>query len=122
MQEINFFKNKKSYGYNNIPVYFFKVAVKVLATSLSILFNYSFRYGIYPDYLKTAKVVPILKKEEKNVIRNYRPISLLSTFSLILEKLFAKERLNFWTNTQLYYQINMGLDFLFPQLMRCLMF
>ena len=65
LQEINSLKNKKSCGYDNIPVYFFKVAAKVLATSLSILFDYSFRYGIFPDCLKTAKVVPIFKKGEK---------------------------------------------------------
>ena len=59
LQEINSLKNEKSCGYDNIPLYFFKVATKVLATPLRILFNYSFRYGIFPDCLKTAKVVPI---------------------------------------------------------------
>ena len=65
LQEINSLKNKKSCGYGNIPVYFFKVAAKVLAKPLSIFFNYSFRYGIFPDCLKTAKVVPIFKKGDK---------------------------------------------------------
>ena len=68
-------------------VYFFKVAAKVPATPLRILFNYSFKYGIYSNCSKTAKVVPIFKKGDKNEISNYRPISLLSTFSVILEKL-----------------------------------
>ena len=98
LQEINSLKNKKSCGYDNIPVYFFKVAAKVLATSLSILFNYSFRYGIFPDCLKTAKVVPIFKKGDKNEINNYRPISLLSTFSKILEKLICKRMRKFLDN------------------------
>ena len=40
--------------------------------------------------MKTAKVVPILKKKDKNEISNYRPISLLFTFSRILEKLICK--------------------------------
>ena len=95
LQEINSLKNKKSCGYDNIPVYSFKVAAKVLATPLSILFNYSFRYGIFPDCLKTAKVVPIFKKGNKNEINNYRPISLLSTFSKILEKLICKRMRKF---------------------------
>ena len=66
---------------------FFKVAAQVPATPLSILFNYSFKYEIYSNCLKTAKVVPIFKKGDKNKISNYRPISPLSTFSVILEKL-----------------------------------
>ena len=69
-------------------VYFFKVDAQVPATPLSILFNYSFKYGINSNCLKTSKVVPIFKKGDKNEISNYRPISLLSTFSVILEKLF----------------------------------
>ena len=95
LQEINSLKNKKSCGYDNIPVYFFKVAAKVLATLLSILFNYSFRYGIFPDCLKTAKVVPIFKKEDKNEINNYCSIFLLSTFSKILERLICKRMRKF---------------------------
>ena len=65
LQEINSLKNKKSCGFDNIPDYFFKVAAKVLATPLSILFNYSFRCGIFPDCLKAAKIVSIFKKEIK---------------------------------------------------------
>ena len=60
-----------------------------------LLFNYSFRYGIFPDCLKIAKVVPIFKKGDKNEINNYRPISLLSTFSKILEKLICKRMRKF---------------------------
>ena len=81
LQEINSLKNKKSCGYDNVPVYFFKVAARVLATIVSIPFDYSFRYGTFPDCLKTAKEVSIFKKGDKNEISNYRPISLLSTFS-----------------------------------------
>ena len=95
LQEINSLKNKKSCGYDKTPVHFFKVAAKVLATPLSILFSYSFRHEIFTDCLKTAKVVPIFKKGDKNEISNYRPISLLSTFSKILEKLICKRTRKF---------------------------
>ena len=91
LQEINSLKCKKSCGYDNIPVYIFKV----LATRLRMLFNYSFRYGVFPDCLKTAKVVPIFEKGDKYKINNYCPISLLSTFSKILEKLICKRMRKF---------------------------
>ena len=48
-----------------------------------------------PDCLKTAKVEPIFKKEDKNEINNYRSISLLSTFSKILENLICKRMRKF---------------------------
>ncbi len=45
--------------------------------------------GIFPDIFKTAKIKPLFKKGNKNEVQNYRPISLLSVFSKILERLFS---------------------------------
>ena len=50
-------------------------------------------YGVFPDNMKVAKVVPLFKAGDRSVFSNYRPISLLSQFSKILEKLF-NERLD----------------------------
>ena len=49
--------------------------------------NYSFAFGIFPDILTLAKVVPVSKSGNKRVVTNYRPISLFSNFSKIFEKL-----------------------------------
>ncbi len=43
--------------------------------------------GIFPHKLKLAKVVPVYKSEDKMLVSNYRPISVLPVFSKILEKL-----------------------------------
>ena len=42
--------------------------------------------GIFPDCLKIAVVKPLYKKEDKTNIKNYRPVSLLTIFSKVLEK------------------------------------
>ena len=55
--------------------------------------NQSFQTGIFPNKMKTAKIIPIYKSGDKQLLTNYRPISLLSQFSKILEKLFV-ERLD----------------------------
>ena len=47
--------------------------------------------------MKIAKVVPLFKSGEKNVFTNYSPISLLSQFSKILEKLY-NERMDTFLN------------------------
>ena len=52
------------------------------------IFNLSFSSGIFPSEMKTAKVIPLFKSENRSDFSNYRPISLLSQFSKILEKLF----------------------------------
>ena len=46
--------------------------------------------GIIPDNLKVALVTPIFKSNDETKFENYRPISLLTCFSKLLEKLMAK--------------------------------
>ena len=58
-------------------------------------YNSSFDEGIFPDINKIAKVIPIHKKGSTNDVNNYCPISLLSTFSKIMEKLMAVRLNNF---------------------------
>ena len=45
--------------------------------------------------MKVAKVIPIYKSGEKNVFNNYRPVSILSQFSKILERLFCNRLENY---------------------------
>ena len=53
-----------------------------------------------PDNFKVAKGIPILKKGLHTSLGNYRPISLLSIFNLILEKLIFKRFMKFIEITQ----------------------
>ena len=52
-----------------------------------MMFNLSISTGIVPEKLKIAKVVPIYKKDDAEKFSNYRPVSLLSCLSKILERL-----------------------------------
>ena len=53
------------------------------------IFNLSFDKGIFPNAMQVAKVMPIHKSGEKNVFNNYRPVSILSQVSKIVERLFV---------------------------------
>ncbi len=80
-------KNGKSSGLNSIPVKLLKILNYPISSDLSVLINESFTIGIFPDKLKTAKVIPIIKKGLMTKTCNYRSISFLSIFSKIFEKL-----------------------------------
>ena len=60
---------------------------RIIAPFLIKVINASFELGMFPNSLKIAKVIPIYKSGEKQIVNNYRPISLLSPFSKIYEKL-----------------------------------
>ena len=73
-----------------------------IAKPLCYISNKSFLDGIFPDKMKIAKIIQIYKSGHKNLICNHRPISLLSQFSKILEKLFKKRLQNFITKKTIF--------------------
>jgi hypothetical protein len=54
---------------------------------LTYICNKSLAQGIFPDRLKFAVIKPILKNGDKCEPSNYRPISLLPSFSKVFERL-----------------------------------
>ena len=56
---INPLKSRKCCDDNVIPSYFIKVAGDILAPYLSYFFSLSFNFGIFPDFLKIASVMPL---------------------------------------------------------------
>ena len=45
--------------------------------------------GVFPSVLKTARLVPVFKKDSKLNYRNYRPVSLLSNIEKILSMTYS---------------------------------
>ena len=76
--------------------------------ALTCIFNQSLNTGIFPEKLKIAKVIPIHKKGSLNDISNYRPISLLSLISKILEKLIFKQFSTYSNEHKLLYDSQYG--------------
>ena len=84
---------RKAIGQDKIPPALIKMAAESLSTHLSIAINNSFKYNIFPSNAKVACVKPLDKKtEDKHCISNFRPVSILNTFSKIYE-MFAKNLL-----------------------------
>ena len=64
--------------------------------------NLSFEQGIFPEELKTASVTPLYKAKDPMLFNNYRPISLLSVFSKIIERLMYN-RLSIFINKHNFF-------------------
>ena len=94
-QEIDQINSSKSFGPFSIPVKLLKILKEYLAKPLEILFNCSFATGVVPKRFKLARVTPIFKKGSQLCVSNYRPISLLSIFNKIMEKLMYKRLISY---------------------------
>ena len=79
-------KNKQSRGVDEISSQLLKVIGKEICKSLTLIINQMIETGIYPENFKIAKITPIHKKSDINVITNYRSISLLPTLSKVFER------------------------------------
>ena len=74
-------KNGKASGIDLIPNKVLKLAAPHISTSLAAIFNKCILHGIFPDDLKTGKVVPIFEGDERHERGNYRSITILSSLA-----------------------------------------
>ena len=99
---------RKATGPFSIPTNILKLLLPVISKPLCDVINLSFQTGIFPDCLKLADVMPVFKKGSKNLIENYRPISLLSNISKIFEKVVHTRLSSFLDRYSILYQNQFG--------------
>ena len=105
---INILNPSKSVGPDSIPIKLLKIIGCSVSPLLAFLVNQSFQSGIFPDKLKIAKVISIFKTGNPELPSNYRPISLLSIFSEIFEKLMYRRLYKFLEVHNVLYSLQFG--------------
>ena len=95
-------------GWDNIPSKIIKDSKEILKPTLMHIINNSLISGIFPTELKLANVVPIFKTGSTEEITNYRPVSLLTTFSKIYEKNFYNRLLKFLKDQNILFISQFG--------------
>ena len=91
VEAIKMLKIKKTTLSGDTGIRFIKLACPIISPIIiSDLFNLCVKTGVLPDNMKVAEVIPIFKQSNKMNCSNYRPISLLSSFSKIFEKIVYK--------------------------------
>ena len=91
--------NKGSSGYDKIDNILLKKIGKEVSEPISLITNLSLEMGIFPELMKNALVVPLYKAKSKEIVGNYRPISLLLTISKLIEKIVYKQVYSYLTKT-----------------------
>ena len=84
----------KSHGWDKLSIKIIKIYDKTLVYPLKFIFNAFFQEGVFSDCWTKSNLVPIHKKETKNIFKNYRPTSLFQIFGKIHERIIFKEVFN----------------------------
>ena len=88
-------KISKADGPDGISPRVIKECIHSIVNPLCDIFNMSLCTGIVPDKLKTAKIIPLFKKDNPEYFENYRPVALLSIFAKLLERLMYNRLYDF---------------------------
>ena len=105
---VSSFKKSKACGPASIPTSILKNYIDVLVAPITYIINLSFLEGTFPNILKLANVCPIYKKNEKDLCENYRPISLLSNISKVIERAMHTRIFEFLNTSDVFYDLQFG--------------
>jgi len=85
----------KAQGDDDISIRMIKICDEALLKPLILLFKESTKASHYPDIWKRSNIIPVHKKNDKQLAKNYRPISLLPIFGKIFEKIIFNKIYHF---------------------------
>lgn len=79
-------KNTNSTGYDEITTKVIKHVALIISPLLSHIINLCIDCGMFPENLKLSIINTLFKKQDREIINNYRPVALVPIFSKIFEK------------------------------------
>ena len=108
MKTIQNLPSKNSCGVDGISSKLIKIIEPAIIKPLTLLINQVLNTGIFPDELKIAKVIPLFKKDDPKLLKNYRPISLLPTISKVIEKIIFTQLSTYFNENKLIFDNQYG--------------
>ena len=99
---INSLNSSKAHGYDNISIKMIKICNEAVTIPLKIIFEESLKKGIFPDIRKKGNIISAHKKEDKTLINNDHPISLLPIFGKIFERVIYNSLFNYFLSNKLF--------------------
>ena len=95
-------------GIDCIPASVLKYTVELVSSPLTHICQLSLNQGHFPSELKLAKIIPLYKSNDPSLFNNYRPISLLSVFSKIMEKIMYDRLYDYLITMKILYEYQFG--------------
>ena len=91
----------KAHGHDMISIRMLKICGESIHQPLEPIFQASLNDERFPSEWKKANVVPIHKKDDKQILKNYRPVSLLPICAKIFERIIYNRIFQYLTENNL---------------------
>ena len=101
-------KPTKPHGADDISIRMIQLCGDSITLPLTLIFRFYLMNGAFPDTWKMANIIPVHKKEEKNMVKNYRPISLLPISAKVFEKLLFNSLFAHFHDNDLFTKYQSG--------------
>ena len=98
---INNLDSNKAHGHDEISIRMLKICGSSVRRPLQIIYKSCLDRGKFPQEWKKANVVPVHKKNDKQLVKNYRHISLLPIYGKIFERILYNSLFNFLNQNDL---------------------
>ena len=98
----------KAHGHDMISIRMLKLCGKSICKPLDLIFQSCIKQGKFPTEWKKANVVPVHKKGDKQILKNYRPVSLLPICGKIFERLIYNNLFEYFIENDLMSQNQSG--------------
>ena len=92
----------------DIPTKIIKKSSHIICPVLEKIYNQAMQTGQFPDELKLGKISPIYKKNNEELLENYRPVSTLPIFGKNFEKIIYSRLYNFFTSQNIIHDNQFG--------------
>ena len=104
----NSLKRNKAPSFHDVHVNIIKSVYNYIKIPLKRIFENSIKTGIFPEKMKIAKITPIFKSGQEELLTNYRPISVLPCFSKILERIMYNRLYTYLMENNLLFEKQFG--------------
>ena len=108
LKKLSALQPHKATGHDNIPSKFLRDSAISIAPIITHIINLSIKQGHVPQDFKVAKVTPLHKKGSKLDPGNYRPVSILSSISKVMEKVVYEQVEKYLAKKKLLYEFQSG--------------
>ena len=93
---------------DTIDTYTIKLIVDAILPAVTHIVNLSIKQAVFPSQYKIAKVIPLLKKDDPLLPKNYRPVAILCILSKVIERVVFLQIVEYMNSNNLFHPNHHG--------------